>query len=187
MKVTEQFGFTSTSQTDPNGKVYVDSLIQAFDNHPNFDIANVTPGQAVLPSEGVWRPRTTFRQDTGIRRSADQILDRTNSNLVVRLNSKVTRIAFRDVSNVPTAICVQYTTKSGLVTNNVQACVKDGGRIYLAAGAFHTPILLMKSGIKKNGEVYNNDQVRKQETKVCFILHRIDHLKNCNLFMMSFL
>jgi choline dehydrogenase-like flavoprotein len=37
--------------------------------------------------------------------------------------------------------------------------VKIGGRIYISAGAFHTPELLMKSGIGRNGVVVDNEEV----------------------------
>jgi choline dehydrogenase-like flavoprotein len=148
----------TSQQANSSAKLYIDGLIQALDNHPKFDIANITPGQVSLPKKGIWRPYSIFQSDTGERRSADQILDRKNSNLKILLNTEVTKIVFHTEIGVPTARCVKYKTRNRLRTEEV--CVKEMGRIYLAAGAFHTPELLMKSEIKKGGNVYDNDQVR---------------------------
>jgi choline dehydrogenase-like flavoprotein len=63
-------------------------------------------------------------------------------------------------SNVPRARCVKLASFE-------QLCVKESGRIYLAAGAFHTPELLMKSGIGKGGDRVDNPEVR------CVALHTL--------------
>jgi choline dehydrogenase-like flavoprotein len=136
-----------------------------------LDIANVDPGQPGIPSEGgIWRTHSIFEPVTGVRRAADTVLDRNNENLEVRIKSKVDRILFDGDEGVPlqveqednlkfkdppkpTARCVRFV--GGKVD-----CVKRGGRIFLSAGAFHTPELLMKSGIGPDGTVVDNNEVR---------------------------
>jgi choline dehydrogenase-like flavoprotein len=130
-----------------------------------LDVANVDPGQPWIPAEGgIWRTHSIFEPVTGVRRAADTVLDRTNENLEVRIKSEVDMILFDGDEGVPlhveqeenlkpTAHCVRFV--GGKV-----ACVKRGGRIFLSAGAFHTPELLMKSGIGRNGVVVDNDEVR---------------------------
>ena len=70
-------------------------------------------------------------------------------------------IIFDAISSFPRARCVKYKDGNSLFRSTNEVCVKDGGRIYLAAGALYTPALLMKSGIKEGGKIYNNDQVRR--------------------------
>jgi GMC oxidoreductase len=52
----------------------------------------------------------------------------------------------------PRARCVRLTSLETV-------CVKEGGRIFLAAGAFHTPELLIRSGIGPGGRVVDNKEV----------------------------
>jgi choline dehydrogenase-like flavoprotein len=158
LQVTAVIKPAVTSQEfNSSAKLYADRLIQELDTHPEFDIANITPGQVSLPNEGIWRPYNIFQSGTGERRSVDQILDRNNPNLQIMLNAEVTEIVFQTEISVPTARCVKYKNRNRLGTKKV--CVKEMGRIFLAAGAIHTPELLMKSEIKAGGKVFNNDQV----------------------------
>lgn len=157
-QLTAFFAPLPTSQAiNSSASIYIQETITALDSHPLIDIANVTPGQPKLPLSGIWRPHSIMSPITGVRRSADQILDRTNPNLEIRLNSNVQKITFNQNNDIPTAQCVMY--KQGRRRRNLEACVNEGGRIFLAAGAIHTPVLLMKSGIGKAGEIYDNDKV----------------------------
>jgi choline dehydrogenase-like flavoprotein len=134
--------------------------------------ANVDPGQPWIPSEGgMWRTHSIFEPITGVRRAADTVLDRNDEKLEVRIKTKVDRILFDGDEGVPvfqveqdnnlrfkdppkpTARCVRF------VGGKVE-CVKSGGRIFLSAGAFHTPELLMRSGIGPGGTVVDNKEVR---------------------------
>ena len=89
----------------------------------------------------------------GKRHSADTMLDRSNENLEILTETEVEKILFdgdrgvprqaevkfdNDDDGIPTARCVKFV-KGGV------SCVRKIGRIFLAAGAFHTPELLMKS------------------------------------------
>jgi choline dehydrogenase-like flavoprotein len=125
-------------------------------------LANLTGQYQIVPS-GVWRSHSTFHPTTMRRRSSDTVLNRTNTNLEVRTGAKVTKILFDgdaaiplgfrvSATDIPQARCVQLTSLEVL-------CVKPGGRIYLSAGAIHTPALLMRSGIGPNGDVFDNSQV----------------------------
>jgi choline dehydrogenase-like flavoprotein len=136
-----------------------------------LDIANVDPGQPGIPADGgIWRTHSIFEPVTGIRRAADTLLDRNNENLEIRIKAKVDMILFDGEKGVPiqteqdvelkfndppkpTARCIRF------VGGGVE-CVKRGGRIFLSAGAFHTPELLMKSGIGPDGNVVDNSEVR---------------------------
>lgn len=122
-------------------------------------------GQPFVPDEGAWRTHSIFDND-GSRHSADKILDRTNDNLDVFTDTEVTKILFDDDDSgllppnvnqdkddtTPSARCV-------LLSSGETICVKKKGRIYISAGAFHTPELLIKSGIGPQGDKAMNDQV----------------------------
>ena len=117
-------------------------------------VANMTPGTFRLQVDGSWRTHSIFHPETKLRQSADFLLDRSNPLLELKLGSEVRRILFdRDTS---TAQCVKM--KKG---DSDKYCVKTGGRIYLSAGAFHTPRLLVESGIGPGGPIHYNNQVGK--------------------------
>jgi choline dehydrogenase-like flavoprotein len=160
-QVTEEKPGTGT-------ETFVDELATALATLSGIDMVNMG-GQPVFPGDGtVFRPFTIFDPETGNRRSADTILDRDNANLDIMTEKEVEKILFDgdvgipDTSSVhqeqvepgalPTARCVQFV-KGGV------ECVKIGGRIYITAGAFHTPELLMKSGIGRDGVVVDNEEV----------------------------
>ena len=104
--------------------------------------------------------------------AADTLLDRDDENLEVRTKAEVDVILFDGDEDVPptarrlgqssdeplagmqtpTARCVRFKKDGGT------ACVRQGGRIYLTAGAIHTPALLMKSGIGPGGERIDNKE-----------------------------
>lgn len=127
---------------------------------------NTDPGRPGIPEkEGVWRTHSLFDSTTGQRRSADTLLDRDNPNLVIRTETEVRQIlidgdfgiplaAWKPESSAgtPRARCVQFTSLEVV-------CVKEHGRIFLAAGAFHTPEILIKSGVGPGGHRVNNKQV----------------------------
>ena len=134
-----------------------------YRNRTDFNIANVTTGQPVIVPDGVWRTHSIFDPVTGERRSADTILNRSSENLDIRINTEVQRVLFDGdlgvsltarypLTETPRARCVRLASLEIV-------CVKEKGRIYLAAGAFHTPGLLMKSGIGPGGRNYDNPHV----------------------------
>jgi choline dehydrogenase-like flavoprotein len=151
----------ATSQTG-KAATYTAELIEAMKT-VGLTEANVAPGQPNYPTDGanIWRTHSIFEPTTGYRRSADTILDRTNSNLEIRTNSEVEKVLFCGDAGVPTcsdnetattAKCVQFTS------GNI-ACVRENGKIFLSAGAIHTPRLLIASGIGPHGSKVLNSEV----------------------------
>ena len=147
------------AQTTPQGQLYTEETIKALIAQPGIDIATNVDG-ATVPEFGIWRPHTIFNNADGERFSADQLLDRQNQNLVVVTEKEVDRIIFEQKGMRYRAKCVRFT--DGSEDGSDDPCIKKNGRVFLAAGAFHTPELLMKSGIGEGGVIYNNPQVRKQ-------------------------
>lgn len=133
-------------------------------SRPDFNVGN-TDGQAEIDPDGVFRLYSHFVPPGGERRPADYVLDRSSSLLTMRTQTKVRRVffdgnwliplraRFSSNSEAPRARCVQLTTLE-------MVCVKEHGRIYLSAGIFHTPELLLRSGIGPNGSTYDNPEVR---------------------------
>ena len=142
---------------------YINSLVGIYRNRSDFYVGNVVPGQPLIEPEGVWRTHSTFHPETGKRRSADTLLDRSNKNLVIRTNAKVSRILFDGdigvpmtagykVTGTPRARCVRLRSLEVV-------CVKAEGRIYVTSGAIHTPELLLKSGLGPEGRKVKNSNV----------------------------
>lgn len=161
-QVTEEMPATGT-------EMFVNAMVPALETLSGIRMTNMD-GQPVFPGDGtVFRPFTIFEAGTGNRRSADTILDRDNANLDIMTEKEVEKILFDGDDGVPSS--VQHDVKPGalptarcvrFVGGGVE-CVKIGGRIYISAGAFHTPELLMKSGIGRNGVVVDNDEVRQSK------------------------
>jgi len=150
--------------------IYVDGLMNAFESSDDFGTSagrNLNPGQPNMDEAGIWQTYNIFDPETGERHSADYILDRDNELLDLRLDTEVKRILFDGDWGVPWTVprgsanddkprarCVRLTSWESV-------CVKSEGRIYLAAGAFHTPELLIKSGIGPDGRRVKNPNVSK--------------------------
>ena len=134
--------------------IYNEDIFRALESASGIPVANVTPGTFRLQLDGSWRAHSIFDSDTKIRKSAEFLLDRSNPLLELKLGSEVRRILFD--SDTSTAHCVKMKTGG-----TEKYCVKAGGRIYLSAGAIHTPRLLVESGIGPDGTIYNNKQVGK--------------------------
>jgi choline dehydrogenase-like flavoprotein len=143
--------------------LYVKNLVNIYGNHSGFTLANVTAGQYQMEEAGVWRTHSTFNPKTGRRRSSDTLLDRNNTNLKIRTNTKVTAILFDGDGGIPYRVRSRRTGLSRARCVRLASleliCVKPEGRIYLSAGAFHTPALLMRSGIGPNGTRFKNSEV----------------------------
>jgi choline dehydrogenase-like flavoprotein len=162
--------------TEPPGsasQTYIDNVVRIYQNRSDFTVGNVDPGLPFPPSFGsniVWRTHSTFHPVTGARRSSDTLLDRDNENLDIRTNALVSKILFDGDAGIPTASRTRATDTPRVRCVRLEPeeviCVKAKGRIYISAGAFHTPALLMKSGIGPNGDKVENDKVRGSWT-VC--------------------
>ena len=163
--VRDRIGAAPTHEDIGSGAdKYIRASLQTFKDPGNFETGNVSSsGSPRLQQGKVWRTYSIFDPITGERNSADRILDLDNEKLEIRSNTKVIEILFDGDSDVPPvgsgdktgtprARCVKFESRE------IQ-CVREGGRIYLAAGALHTVELLLKSGIKRGGRV-DNSQVR---------------------------
>mmetsp|Transcript_17433 Transcript_17433/g.37653 ORF Transcript_17433/g.37653 Transcript_17433/m.37653 type:complete len:606 (+) Transcript_17433:110-1927(+) len=138
-------------QITPEGQLYAEETIKAMEK-AGLELGTVE--NATVPEYGIWRPYTTFDNTDGTRFSADKLLDRSNTNLVIMTNKEVKKVIFKKKGNRNFASCVQFADAT-------EKCIKDNGRIYLSGGAFHTPQLLMNSGIKEGGDIYDNPEVGK--------------------------
>jgi GMC oxidoreductase len=145
-------------------ETYIKSLFNVFESRSDFADVNADPGQPFLDVGSAWRTHSTFHPVTGMRRSADTILDRNNANLDIRKKTKVASILFDGdlgvpltagytAGDTPRARCVRFTSLEVV-------CVKAEGRIYISSGALHTPELLLKSGIGPSGKKVTNTEVR---------------------------
>jgi hypothetical protein len=161
--VRERVAPEPTKELLSGSQLHIAKLVETLDDSADFTVVNVDPGQPEIVSAGVWRTHSTFDPDTGERRSADTVLDRNNENLDIRTNAEVARILFdgdiripwharQPPGATPSARCVQFTSFEVV-------CIKKGGRIFLSAGAFHSPVLLMKSGIGPGGWNVDNPDV----------------------------
>jgi choline dehydrogenase-like flavoprotein len=133
----------------------------------------------------VARVHSIWEPVTGIRRSADTLLNRSNSNLTVRTNAEVEKILFEGDKGVPNELMKQNLeagdeeekgkfasniARCVLFVNGETACVKEGGRIYISAGTFLTPTILIRSGIGPDGERVVNPHVGQHlSDKVAFL------------------
>jgi len=134
-----------------------------YNDSDQFNVVNVDPGQPNILTDGVWRIHSTFNATSRKRRSADTLLQRDHPRLTVRTKTEVKRILYDGDLGVPLtaqqrrgdkprARCVRFTSLEVV-------CVKEEGRVFLAAGAIHTPVLLMKNGIGDGGKVVHNPEV----------------------------
>lgn len=173
-QVRERVAPEPTAEAPGSGpEAYIKNVIAIYENQTDFKVVDVDPGQPFIEINGVWRTHSTFHPQTGRRRSSDTLLDRGNPNLVVRTDSKVSSILFDGDSGIPTTAAAAKATATPrarcvrLVSREV-FCVKDQGRIYLSAGAIHTPDLLIRSGIGPNGTKFDNPNVRVAVTLDAF-------------------
>ena len=178
--IVDAFQWTRERVASPNTQIpgsqmetYVQGLINAYNKSEEFDLGNIDDeGQHVIDENGgVWRSFSTFDPVTGNRRSADTLLDRDSEHLDVRTETEVYKILFDGDFGVPGAANQPTTTgddvpraRCVLFTSLETACVKPGGRIYIASGAFHTPAVLMRSGVGPNGNKVDNSEVRRESS-----------------------
>ena len=162
--------FRSASET------YISELTETLSKRVDMDRAYPF-ARADYPGPGIFRTYSTFEPKTGIRRSADTLLDRENRNLTIWTGKNVDQILFDGDLGIPLvarAASGSIRIGSGSWLNELNsrkrarcvrfsdwstACTKKNGRIYLAAGALHSPKILIKSGIGKDGAVINNPEV----------------------------
>ena len=133
--------------------IYQTELIRAINEATGIPVANVTPGTPDLQIDGIWRTHSIFDPDTNRRNSADTLLDWNNPFLHIKLETEVMRVTFEGSE----ARCVE-TRKDGKYKTY---CIRNSGRIYLTAGAIHTPRLLVQSGIGPKGDIVDNELVGK--------------------------
>lgn len=139
-------------------ETYIKGIIDVYNTtlSDEFNIVNVDPGQPSIEPDGVWRSHSMFSATSRDRRSADTLLERDHPRLDVRTKTEVKRILYdgdlgvpitagKRKGDTPRARCVRFTSLEVV-------CVKEQGRIFLSAGTFHTPELLMKNGIGEGGE-----------------------------------
>ena len=165
-------GKVASPGTRPEGSAantYLDMLADSYNRSADFagatwNIGN--DGQPTIPDDTtLFRTYSIFDSETGKRYAADTVLDRDHENLKVMVKTNVLGVLFdgdwgvphsvsQPVGPVPRARCVLLGNFGG------RACVQPQGRIYLTAGVFRTPELLMKSGIGKGGSKVDNPEVR---------------------------
>jgi choline dehydrogenase-like flavoprotein len=103
-------------------------------------------------------PNSVFAND-GLRHSSQSLLEPNSSNLTVLTEAKVQRINF-ELSPVkaPRATSVTYLGRGSdhEVSANLTArgLGEQSGEIFLCAGAIHSPVILMKSGIGPKDQVH---------------------------------
>ena len=157
----------ASEPTDSAIQGYMEEVIKTFENPGMFNVGTVRQdGSPTIQEHSIWRTYSTFDSATGERRSANTILNMERENLVLRANTEVTEILydgdygvpFARNDEVPRARCVRLESQSFFIPEEI-LCVRDGGRIYVAAGAILSPILLLKSGIGPGREVVDNPQV----------------------------
>lgn len=138
-----------TAQIEPDGSVLDEVVNQLFNASASLGYGpnplNELPGSSVYLEDTSFRGFSIFNNVTGDRRAAGDILNRNHPKLTVMLNTTVDKVIFDNT----TATCVA-------IVGGEDICVKSGGRIYLTAGPFHTPELLIKSGIGPGGELVDN-------------------------------
>jgi len=160
--VREGVGVTPTAQPEGStSEEYIQAVVDTF-AEKGFEIGAVDTGDPRVQPGKVWRTYSAYEALTGTRRTVAKILDRNNANLDLRLNTEVIEILFDGdlgvprtsdpPTNVPRARCVR------LASWEIQ-CVKEGGRIYVAASAIHTPALLLRSGVGPNGARVDNPRI----------------------------
>lgn len=141
------------TRDEPNSAsdTYLKELIQSYSSTGDFVLGNVETAQPQIGVNKVFRSYSIFDPITRQRRSADTLLDRDHPNLDIRLGTEVHHIIVEGTP--PRAQCVQLTSLETV-------CVKSpNGRIYLAGGAFHTPEILLRSGIGPQGTIVDSPHV----------------------------
>jgi len=151
-------------------ETYIQEVVDTFLFPGNFSRGSVEEGSPTIQQGNVWRTYSIFEAGTGKRRSADVVLDLTHENLELRDLANVGEILFDGDLTIPPsskipwqgdprARCIRFKERGWFNFEEIQ-CVKEGGRIYLTAGAILTPKLLLNSGIGNNGRRVNNPEVR---------------------------
>ena len=180
----------TAEQTDSGSNVYIQEVINTFENPGMFSLGDTgSEGSPRIEERNIWRTYSTFDSTTGDRRSANTILNLQLENLVVRADTNVQEILydgdfgvpFSKQSKVPRARCVRLETTRFFVLEEV-LCVRDGGRIYLAAGAIYSAALLLNSGIGAGKDVVDNSEVSAEWLRFLMLEDLVAHnmSSHCN-------
>lgn len=163
-------------------ETYLKELLNSYEKTGDFVLGDIDTARPNVDLNKIFRTYSIFDPETRVRRSADTVLDRDNPNLDILLKTEVSHILFDgdwDIpwgvgqhstdGDIPRARCVRFTSFETV-------CVKLQGRIYLAGGAFHTPEILLKSGIGPGGKRVDNPNVSSR-----LLLHMLSTTLTCHL------
>lgn len=176
---------TSEAAGSPTA-TYMEEVIKTFASPGGFNVGSVGPeGSPIHEENNIWRTYSIFDSETGERRSADKLLNFELENLVLSADTEVLeilfdgddgvpRLPFLSQGDVPRARCIR-TAARGFLRPQKITCVRDGGRIYVAAGTIHSAALLLQSGVGP-GKRIESPEVRLRKYRLSAAAHELSWL-----------